>query len=260
MTTTTTKTKTPRKKKAVDVAEQQTAIIGYKGFDKDMKCRGFQFAVDETYKHDGTAKACSSGFHFCENPLHVLRYYSPSNSRFALVEGTDQTDRHDEDSKVACTELKIKAEIGLKGLIDAGIKFVFSKVTWSKEDTPQTHGNYSAAQTHGYYSAAQTHGNYSAAQTHGNDSAAQTHGNYSAAQTHGNYSAAQTHGNDSIAVSTGIKGKAAGSLGNWIVLAEWKGTNSRWEIVSVQSVKVDGETIKADTFYQLESGLFVEVQ
>ena len=233
MTTTTTKTKTPRKKKAVDVAEQQTAIIGYKGFDKDMKCRGFQFAVDETYKHDGTAKACSSGFHFCENPLHVLRYYSPSNSRFALVEGTDQTDRHDEDSKVACTELKIKAEIGLKGLIDAGIKFVFSKVTWSKEDTPQTHGNYSAAQTHG---------------------------NYSAAQTHGNYSAAQTHGNDSIAVSTGIKGKAAGSLGNWIVLAEWKGTNSRWEIVSVQSVKVDGETIKADTFYQLESGLFVEVQ
>ena len=245
----TTKKKTTKKIKLE--SEPTPTIQGYKGFDKDMKCRGFQFAVDGTYTHKGDAKACSSGFHFCENPLHVLQYYSPSRSRFALVEGSGQTDRHNEDSKVACTELKIKAEIGLKGLIDAGIKFVFSKVVWGQEDTPQTHG---------YASAAQTHGGYSAAQTHGDASAAQTHGGYSAAQTHGDASAAQTHGYESIAVSTGINGKAAGTLGNWLVLAQWKQTDENWKIISVQTVKVDGEVIKANTWYRLnDNGEFEEV-
>ena len=199
---------------------EATTIHAYKGFDKNLQCRGYQFAVGETYTHEGEVAACRSGFHSCTHPLGVLRYYPPATSRFAEVEASGKIANHNDDSKIASGGLKIKAETGLKGLIDAGIKFAFSKVTWGKEDTPQTHGNYSAA------------------------------------QTHGNYSAAQTHGKESVAVSTGAKGRAAGALGNWLVLAEW----SNDKITSVQTVHVDGEIIKADTFYALTKGVFTEVK
>ncbi len=266
--------------------EDDKIIKGFKGFDKDFKCRGFQFEVGKKYEEDN-AVICKKGFHFCENPLHIFGYYPPT-SRFAEVEGSGKTAKHEEDSKVSCTTLEICAEIGLKGVIEAGMKFVFSKIKWGEKDTPQTHGDSSAAQTHGYYSAAQTngdssaaqthgyssaaqtngdysaaqtHGQYSAAQTNGYSSAAQTHGDYSAAQTNGDYSAAQTHGNDSIAVSTGIEGKAAGIIGNWIVVAEWvQDENYGWHIKNVKSAKVDGKNIKADTFYQLKNGKFVEAK
>jgi len=250
--------------------------IGYKGFDKDLKCRGFQYEIGKEYHHPGLVKCCPNdddlkagkgGLHYCKNPLDVLRYYRPSDSRFTTVDPSGVQDEHEEDSKVATEHIKINAEIGLKGLIEAGMKFTFSKIKWGKEDTPQTHGDSSAAQTHGYYSAAQTHGDSSAAQTHGDSSAAQTHGYSSAAQTHGYssaaqthgyYSAAQTHGDESIAVSTGIQGKASGILGNWLVLAEWEDKDGQWAIKSVKTVKVDGDKIKPDTLYMLKDGEFVE--
>src|SRR3990167_4767223 len=268
---------------------------GYKGFNKDLKCQEHQFEIGKEYEHKGEVKLCSSGYHFCLNPLHVLRYYNPAESRFTEIEADGVSEGQEgSDSKRACKSIKIGLEISLKQLIEAGIKFVFEKVDWSKAaaqthgyySAAQTHGNYSAAQTHGYYSAAQTHGNYSAAQTHGNYSAAQTHGDSSAAQTHGNYSAAQTHGNSSAAqthgdssaaqthcnssaaqthgdssaaVAFGINSKASGALGNWITLDEWKKNKSGiYERVDVKTVKVDGEKIKADTFYGLEDGKFVE--
>ena len=192
-----------RKKKTESVDEAKEEIIsGYKGFDKDFTCRGFQYEVGREYTCE-EAVICQQGFHLCENPLHVLRYYSPTTSRFAEAEGRGNLERHKADSKVACTKIKINGEIDLKGLINAGMDFVFSRVKWGEADTSQTHGDYSAAQTHGFYSAAQTHGDSSAAQTHGNSSAAQIHGDYSAAQTHGDSSAAQTHGFYSAAQTYG---------------------------------------------------------
>jgi hypothetical protein len=234
-------------------------IKGYKGFNKDLKCNGFQYEVGKKYKHNGKVRICAEGFHFCENPLHVLRYYNPAQSRFAEVEGDGDTAKHNEDSKVVCSDISVGAEIGLKGIIDAGMKFTFSKVKWGERDTPQTHGDYSAAQTHGDYSAAQTHGNSSAAQTHGYASAAQTHGYYSAAQTHGDYSAAQTHGDYSIACSTGYEGRASGIKGNWLVLAEWE-YEGNLKLKEVKTVKVDGKKIKENVFYTLKDGKFVEVK
>ena len=205
--------------------------IGYKGFDKDLKCRGFQYEIGKEYHHPGLVKCCPNdddlkagkgGLHYCKNPLDVLRYYRPSDSRFTTVDPSGVQDEHEEDSKVATEHIKINAEIGLKGLIEAGMKFTFSKIKWGKEDTPQTHGDSSAAQTHGYYSAA------------------------------------QTHGDESIAVSTGIQGKASGILGNWLVLAEWEDKDGQWAIKSVKTVKVDGDKIKPDTLYMLKDGEFVE--
>ena len=283
-----------RKKKTESVDEAKEEIIsGYKGFDKDFTCRGFQYEVGREYTCE-EAVICQQGFHLCENPLHVLRYYSPTTSRFAEAEGRGNLERHKADSKVACTKIKINGEIDLKGLINAGMDFVFSRVKWGEADTSQTHGDYSAAQTHGFYSAAQTHGDssaaqthgfysaaqtygsYSAAQTHGNSSAAQTHGSssaaqthgdssaaqthgsYSAAQTHGNYSAAQVDGKQSIAVSTGFKGKAKGALTCWLTLAEWAQINGDWQIKCVKSALVDGTVIKADCWYTLKGGEFTE--
>ena len=219
----------------------------YKACDKFLKCRDFQYEIGKTYETDKTPIRCTkNGFHSCENPLHVLRYYPPSTSRFLETEIDGEIDTSTEDTKRASQKISIKTEITLKSLLEIGFKLVFDKIKWGEKDKAQTHGDYSAAQTHGYYSAAQTHGYYSAAQTHGNSSAA---------QTHGNSSAAQTHGNSSIAVSTGINGKASGIIGNWLVLAEWGD-----ELKCVKSVLVDGKRIKPNVFYKLENGKFIKAE
>src|SRR5688572_2701327 len=101
------------KKKTIAQLATEQPITSYKGFDKDWKCRDFQYAIGESYEHQGDARACHSGFHACEYPLHVLRYYKPSQSRFAVVEQSGQLSRHDDDSKVASSRITVKAEIDL---------------------------------------------------------------------------------------------------------------------------------------------------
>ena len=265
---------------------------GYKGFDKDLKCRGFQYEIGKDYTAKGDIKACKNGFHFCENPMDVFRYYHPSDSRYCTVEGSGKEDRDNADSKVATSKIHISAEIGLKGLIEAGVKFILDKVNW-KDNKESNTGNRSAATNTGNYSAATNTGNYSAATNTGNYSAATNTGDYSAATNTGNYSAATNTGNQSAATNTGnqsaatntgnysaatntgdqsaaivsgkgsvamaigYKSKAKGSLGCWLVLAE---QNDNCEIIDVQSVKVDGEKIKADTFYTLVNGEFIETE
>src|SRR3990167_6954784 len=98
-------------------------IKGYKGFDKDLKCQGHAFEIGKTYEHDGVVELCSSGYHFCENPLHVLRYYNPARSKFALIEADGVSEEKESgDSKRVCKSIKIGLEINLKQLIEAGIK------------------------------------------------------------------------------------------------------------------------------------------
>ena len=103
--------------------EDNHSIIGFKGFDKDLKCRGFQYEVGKTYDLKGEVKCCKRGFHFCENPFDVFRYYSPCDSRYCEVEGDGNADKADDDSKVATSHIHISSEIGLNGLIKAGVKF-----------------------------------------------------------------------------------------------------------------------------------------
>jgi len=121
-------------------------VKAYKGFDKNMQCRGFQFKEGETYKHEGEVKCCESGFHSCENPLHVLQFYPAGASRFAEVEIDGKTEK--ENTKNVSEKISIKSEINLKALIELGFKFIFEKIKWGDSDTPQTHDNSSAAQTH----------------------------------------------------------------------------------------------------------------
>ena len=222
---------------------------GYKGFGNDFKCRGFQFEPGKTYEHDGEARACASGFHFCESPFDVWTYYPPSDSRFAKVEGMGKTDKNGEDSKVACTKLHVGAEISLNAFVNAGVKFILDRVTSEKKETNT-----------GYQSAATNTGNWSAATNTGDRSAATNTGYQSASTNTGNWSAATVEGKESIAMATGIEGKAKGKKSCWLVLAEWKERKDGWHIKDVKSVAVDGKTIKEDTFYTLKGGKFVEVK
>src|SRR5262245_52230178 len=110
-----------------DQATREQLVVGYKGFDQQLRCRGFQFEVGKTYEHAGEVRACESGFHACEYPLDVFAYYPPAGSRFALVEQSGQLSRHSVDSKVASQRLNIKAEISIAGIIKAAIDYTFSR-------------------------------------------------------------------------------------------------------------------------------------
>ncbi|SDG48483.1 DUF7666 domain-containing protein [Desulfosporosinus hippei] len=231
-------------------------IHGFKGFDKDLKCRGFQFAPGGEYE-EADAAACRRGFHFCENPLDVFNYYPPADSRYAKVVGDGKTDKDNDDSKVACSKLRVGVEIGLNGLISAGVKFVLDKVDWSSKKESNT-GDQSAATNTGDQSAATNTGYQSAATNTGDQSAATNTGYQSAATNTGDQSAATVEGKESVAIAIGYESKARGALGCWIVLAEWEELKYEYHVKDVQSVKVDGEKIKADTFYRLVNGEFVE--
>lgn len=141
-------------------------IIGFKGFDKELRCRDYQYEVGKEFEEKEKIEACSNGFHFCENPFDVLGYYPPSSekgsSRYCMVKGSGNIDRHGDDTKVACSKLHISAEIGLKGIIEAGVKFILDKVNWKDNKGSNT----------GYRSAAEVTGKESIAIVTGKDSKA----------------------------------------------------------------------------------------
>ena len=182
-------------------------IKGYKGFDNNLKCRGYQYEVGKTFECDGKIECCESGLHFCENPFDVFGYYPPSDSRYCSVEGEGETSKDNGDSKVAVSRLHVSAEIGLTGLINAGVKFILDRVKWEEDKSTNT-GDYSAATNTGDHSAATNTGDQSAATNTGYQSAATNTGYQSAATNTGDYSAATNTGDHSAATNTGYQSAA----------------------------------------------------
>ncbi|MHC8676385.1 DUF7666 domain-containing protein, partial [Salmonella enterica] len=165
-------------------------IVTFKGFNKDLKCRDFQFEIGKTFHHDGKVEACGSGFHACECPFDVFSYYSPADSRFAETISFGITDREEDgDTKIASASITIKAELTLPQFIQRGIEWIWSKIDKSLEQQIMC-GNWSAATNTGNRSAATNTGNWSAATNTGNWSAATNTGDWSAATNTGNWSAA----------------------------------------------------------------------
>lgn len=218
----------------------------YKGFDKDLKCRNFQYEIGKEYEEE-RAEICDTGFHACENPLDVFGYYAPAGSRYCEVE-LDANDQKSDDSQRVGKKISIKAEIGIAGIIKAGVEYIKDQVNWDDDKKSNT-GNQSAATNTGDQSAATNTGDWSAATNTGNRSAA---------TNTGDCSAATVEGKESVAMAIGYNSKAKGSLGCFIVLAECKEMGGEYHIVDVKSAKVDGEKIKPDTFYKLINGEFVE--
>ena len=218
----------------------------YKGFDKDLKCRGFEYEVGKEYEEDA-AKLCEMGFHACENPIDVFSYYPPAESRYAEVDLDDLTEEVGDDGKRCGKRIKIRAEIGIKGIIDAFLKFTLDRIDWEYKKEFNT-GNRSAATNTGYQSAATNTGNRSAATNTGNRSAA---------TNTGDQSAAEVSGKGSVAISTGYCGKVRGALGCAIAAVE---RDENMHLVSICSGIVDGDHIKPDVWYMVENGQFVEAK
>ena len=226
------------------------SIKSYKGMDKDMKCRGFQYEPGGIYEADHAVICGGPGFHACEIPLDVFSYYPPAESRFFEVEQDGELSRDNEDSKVASSILKVGAEIGIPGLVRAHVEWVKEQI--QEEKTESNTGYQSAATNTGYQSAATNTGDYSAATNTGNRSAA---------TNTGNRSAAEVSGKDSVAAVFGYEGRARGALGCAIVVAERGGWNGEtYPLIGIKAAIVDGETIKPDVWYTLQGGEFVEVE
>ena len=179
-------------------AEATTAdapITTYKGFDKNLQCRGFQYAIGQTYQHEGPVEACAGGFHACEHPLNVFSYYAPAGSRFAVVEQGGELSRHIDDTKVASRTITIKAEIDLPGLIRAAIEYTFSRAKTVDPKSPASAtGTRGAASATGYSGAASATGDCGAASATGTRGAASATGDCGAASATGYSGAASASG------------------------------------------------------------------
>ena len=197
-------------------------IISYKGFDSSLRCRGFQYEVGKDYEQEGNIKCCENGFHACEFPYDVFSYYAPGeNSRYCIVTQSGEMDKNEGDSKVASSKIHIETEIGLDGIIKAGVKFILDKVNWKDKKATNT-------------------------------------GDQSVAVSTGEFSTAKVSGKGSVAVVTGRDSKAAGALGDWIVLTERYDRKWDYQIKDVKAFMVDGEKIQPNTFYKLVDGEAVE--
>ncbi|EKE0579165.1 hypothetical protein OS851_003441 [Salmonella enterica subsp. enterica serovar Kentucky] len=233
-------------------------IVTFKGFNKDLTCRDFQFAIGETFHHDGKVEACGSGFHACECPFDVFSYYPPAESRYAETISFGVIDREEEgDTKIASASITIKSELTLPQFIQRGIEWIWSKIDKSLEQQIMT-GNRSAATNTGNRSAATNTGYRSAATNTGYQSAATNTGYQSAATNTGDLSAAEVSGSQSVAASLGIEGKARASEGGAIVLCY---RDEDGELIHIRASKVGENGIMPDIWYQLnEDGEFVECE
>ena len=256
----------------------------YKGFNADMTCRGFQFEEGKTYEHEGEVKLCESGFHACEDPLDIFVCYAPIGSEFHEVELEGVSDEREDDTKVVAKKITIGTRLGIDKIIKACVEFRFSKLkkelknsgdkgvasNSGKYGAASNSGNCGIASNSGYNGiasnsgdkgAASNSGDCGAASNSGNWGAASNSGDYGVASNSGYYGAAETSGKHSIAISVGYDSKARGALGTWIVLAEldeWDGEGC--PIKDVRAFKVDGEQVKADTWYKLVNGVLIETK
>ena len=221
---------------------------GYKGFNKDMTCRGMQYEEGKIYKMEEEPKCCEKGYHFCENPLDTLDYYDLCDSAFAEVEAIGDINRPKEeerqDSKIATNKIKIGAKLDLTGFIKASIDFLWEKCKIKDkkqdEDVQASSGYNSKLASSGYNSQLASSGYYS--------------------------NISHDKGIENVVCNIGIYGKARGIKGDILVLAEYKKIDSPkhrtyvYKPICVKSKKIDGKFIKENTYYKLENKKFVEVE
>ena len=261
----------------------ENVITSYKGFDKNMKCRGFQYEVGKEYEMDGEIKCCNRGFHACKSPLEVWDYYDILNSRYAEVEQSGKIDEEENSTKVCSSRINIKAELKLADFINIGVEWLKDITSPSKVKATgelNDNGGYSAKIGSSGYSAQIGSSGYSAKIGSSDDSAKigssgdyakigssgdyakiGSSGDSAKIGSSGDYAKIDSTGDDSVIMCAGNNSKAKAKLGSWITLAEWEWSDEKKRNVPVcvKTEYVDGENIKADTWYQLKNGKFVEV-
>ena len=223
---------------------EEKVIKSYKGFNKDMKCRGFQYEEGKDYETE-RAEACETGFHACEYPLDCFGYYAPASSEFHVVEQSGELSRNGGDSKVASTKIHIGAKISIAGMVKAAIEFTMSRI----KPEAKSDENYGASSATGDYGASSATGDYGASSATGSCGASVVTG-YQGVSYAGNETA--------IAVAWGIESSAKGIKGATLVLSEWVVDDDKYVLKDTRLVRVDGETIKEDVAYTLKDGEVVE--
>ena len=225
----------------------ENVITSYKGFDKNMQCRGFQYEVGKEYEMDGEIKCCNRGFHACESPMEVWNCYDMLNSRYAEVEQSGKIDKEENSTKVCSSRIKIKAELKLADIINIGVEWLKDITSPSKvkaDGTLNDNGDRNKQiGSSGYYAQIGSSG----------DSAK--------IGSSGDYAQIDSTGEDSVIMCAGGNSKAKAKIGSWITLSEWEWSDEKKRDVPVcvKTEYVDGEHIKADTWYQLKNGKFIEV-
>ena len=351
---------------------EEKKIIAYKGFDKNLKCRDFQYEVGKEYEMDGDIKCCKRGFHACESPLEVFDHYDMLNSRFAKVEQSGEIDKEENSTKVCSSKIKVKAELKLADIINLGVEWIKDVTSPSKlkketdlndngnnsakigssgdsakigssGDSAQigssgdsakigssgyydqigssgyyakigssgyyaqigssgyyaqigssgyyaqigSSGDYAKIGSSGYYAKIGSSGDYAKIGSSGyyakigssGDSAkigssgdsAQigssgdsakigSSGYYAKIGSSGDSAQIESTGKHSVVMAAGNNSIAKAKIGSWITLSEWDCINGVWIPICVKTEQVDGERIKADTFYKLVNGEFKEVE
>ena len=225
----------------------ENVITSYKGFDKNMKCRGFQYEVGKEYEMDGEIKCCKQGFHACKSPMEVWNYYDMLNSRYAEVEQSGKIEEEENSTKVCSSRIKIKAELKLADIINIGVEWLKDITSPSKvkaDGVLKDNGDrMKQIGSSGYYAQIGSSGYYAQI------------------GSSGDYAKINSTGEDSVIMCAGNSSRAKAKVGSWITLAEWKWSDEKNHNVPVcvKTEYVDGENVKADTWYQLKNGKFVEV-
>ena len=218
----------------------------YKGFNKDMTCRDFQFEEGKEYEQDGEIKVCENGFHACERPLDCFDYYEPAKSVYHEVELDGDISKSDDDTKVAAKKIKVGARLDIAGLVRAQFEYVKEHTTTEDTDPKKANAGDCGAANAGYRGAANA-GDYGAANA----------GNCGAAISRGSASV----GDNGVAIARGSESygcKVKGGIGSLLILIREKDEN--YDIAEWKAFVVDGEKIKPDTWYELKDGEVVEVK
>ena len=277
------------------------AIKSYKGFDKNLKCRDFQYEIGKEYEMDGEIKVCNRGFHACESPFDVFDHYTMIDSRFCEVEQDGNISKEDRGTKICSSKIKIKAELKLADMIYLGVEWLKEitspeKIKTSIKDNSSGYGakigssgygakigssgNDAKIGSSGNDAKIGSSGNDAQIGSSGNDAKIGSSGNYAQIGSSGNYAQIGSSGNyakigssgdgaqiDStgegcVIMCAGINSVAKASKGSWITLSEWSYSDKkqRYIPVCVKTEFVDGEKIKADTYYKLAGGVFKEIQ
>ena len=250
------------------------AIKSYKGFDKNLKCRDFQYEIGKEYEMDGEIKVCSRGFHSCESPFDVFDHYTMIDSRFCEVEQDGNISKEDRGTKICSSKIKIKAELKLADMINLGVEWLKEITSPKKMKTSikdNSSGNDAQIGSSGYGAQIGSSGNgaqigssgYGAQiGSSGNDAQIGSSGNGAKIGSSGNGAKIDSTGEDCVIMCAGINSVAKASKVSWITLSEWSYSDKkqRYIPVCVKTEFVDGEKIKADTYYKLDGGVFKEIQ
>ena len=243
----------------------ENIITSYKGFDKNMQCRDFQYEVGKEYNMDGEIKCCNRGFHACKSPLEVWDYYDMLNSRFAEVEQSGKINEEEKSTKVCSSHIKIKAELKLADIINIGVEWLKDITSPSKVKTDGVLNDNGDRKkqigSSGYSAKIGSSGDSAQIGSSGDSAQIGSSGDYAKIGSSGDYAKINSTGEDSVIMCAGNKSKAKAKIGSWITLAEWEWSDdkNRYVPVCVKTEYVDGVNIKADTWYQLKNGMFVEV-